>query len=419
MSEKTTNYDLDKPEMIDLVSSYISKLSNSLDVIDEELYKSETHRDSTSGVHNADYIPYAGEVSGASSVTEAIDELKSQLDTAVVGSGTSPAEVTSAREGLRGETNAVLNDRLDKAESMIAKTTIISTSTVLTDSYRGTILVDTTSGAIEITLPTISSTNLQLFKIKKIAGIGSVYIICDYLTDTIEGLFGTMICEKDESKTFLGDGDSTWHIIDKKNRELSYFNIMDYAAHFPLYDGSTNCYLALDRIKTVFPASGGTIFFPATSLGATYRLSTSFTLPANCRLKFGNGAKMTVARGRILTGVNTKVDVGLSQIFTVTGSIDGTWIIGNYFVTSTSYNPADITSGTQITTTVTVTGAGFGMMAECSFSRDLQGIIMTAYVSATDTVTVIFTNLTGSNVNLGTGDIRVRVYKDVLEPNYV
>jgi len=418
MSEKTTNYDLEKPEMTDLVSEYIPLLSDSLDTVDTELYKAENHREST-GAHNATSIPYAGEVSGASNISEAVNELKSQLDAAIVGSGTSPAEVTSAREGIRGESNATLNTRLDKSESLIGKTTTISESTILTDDYRGTILVDTTSGAVEIVLPTISSTNLQLFRIKKIQGDYSIYINCDYVTDNIDGFAGTMIVETNESKTFLGDGGTTWHIINKQNRELNYFNVLDYCSNNAIWDGSTNCYSALNSIKSVFPSDGGTIYFPSTSRGAEYYLNTSFTLPDNCKLKFDNGATMTINTGKTLTGVDTKVDVGLEQIFTVNGSIDGTWIIGNYFVNQTPYNPSNITSGSQVTTTVTVTGAQLGHIVDCSFSIDLQGLIMTAYVSSANTVTVIFANLTGGDINLGSGNIVVRVYKDLLEPNYV
>lgn len=79
---------------------------------------------------------------------------------------------------------------------------------------------------------------------------------------------------------------------------------------------------------------------------------------------------------------------------------------------STTFNPADLTDGTGETATVTVTGAGLGDFVEAvSFSLDLQGISLTAYVSATNTVSVRFQNETGGNLNLASGTLRVIVRK--------
>lgn len=74
-----------------------------------------------------------------------------------------------------------------------------------------------------------------------------------------------------------------------------------------------------------------------------------------------------------------------------------------------SYNPPPLADGDGTTTTVTVTGAALGDFAETSFSIDLQGITVTAWVSATDTVSVRFQNETGGALDLATGDLRARV----------
>lgn len=78
---------------------------------------------------------------------------------------------------------------------------------------------------------------------------------------------------------------------------------------------------------------------------------------------------------------------------------------------SAAYDPPSLATGVRATTTVTVTGAVLGDYAEVSFSRDLQGIDILAYVSAADTVTVVFMNNTGGTLDLLSGSIRVKVRK--------
>ena len=73
---------------------------------------------------------------------------------------------------------------------------------------------------------------------------------------------------------------------------------------------------------------------------------------------------------------------------------------------SATYDPANLVDGAGATTTVTVSGAVLGDMAFASFSLDLQGITMTAYVSVADTVSVRFQNETGGAVDLGSGTLR-------------
>jgi hypothetical protein len=81
-------------------------------------------------------------------------------------------------------------------------------------------------------------------------------------------------------------------------------------------------------------------------------------------------------------------------------------------VGSATYNPPDILNGAQTTTTVTATGAALGDSVVPSFGIDLQGIVMTAYVSAADTVTVTLRNDTGGAINLASSTLRVRVTKN-------
>lgn len=75
------------------------------------------------------------------------------------------------------------------------------------------------------------------------------------------------------------------------------------------------------------------------------------------------------------------------------------------------YDPANLVDGAGVTTTVTVTGAAVGDVAVASFSNDLQGIMLTAYVSATNTVSVRFQNETTGAIDLASGTIRATVFK--------
>lgn len=76
---------------------------------------------------------------------------------------------------------------------------------------------------------------------------------------------------------------------------------------------------------------------------------------------------------------------------------------------SATWNPGDLATGAQELTTVTVTGATLGQFALVSFSLDLQGLQLTGYVSAADTVTALLQNNTGGNINLASGTLRARV----------
>lgn len=69
--------------------------------------------------------------------------------------------------------------------------------------------------------------------------------------------------------------------------------------------------------------------------------------------------------------------------------------------------PSIVAGGT--TTTVPVTGAELGDKVVVSFGVDLQGLVCTAYVSATDTVTVVLYNPTVVSVNLTSTTIRAEV----------
>jgi hypothetical protein len=78
---------------------------------------------------------------------------------------------------------------------------------------------------------------------------------------------------------------------------------------------------------------------------------------------------------------------------------------------SVTYDPPSLADGAGVTTTVPVTGAVLGDYAEATFSRDIQGITVSAYVSAADTLSVRFQNESGGTLDLASGTLRARVRK--------
>lgn len=81
----------------------------------------------------------------------------------------------------------------------------------------------------------------------------------------------------------------------------------------------------------------------------------------------------------------------------------------DYDSARTTYDPASLLDGAGVTATVGCFGAALGDFAEASFSLDLQGILLTAWVSSAAVVSVRFQNETGGTVDLASGTLRVKV----------
>jgi hypothetical protein len=110
------------------------------------------------------------------------------------------------------------------------------------------------------------------------------------------------------------------------------------------------------------------------------------------------------------TVYNTAPVVGgsIGWTCTVAGS-PGTWCgfgtVSNNILGSATYDPPSLVDGAGATTTVTVTGAALGDFATASFSLDLQGVSVTAWVSAANTVSVRLQNETGGTIDLASGTL--------------
>lgn len=82
---------------------------------------------------------------------------------------------------------------------------------------------------------------------------------------------------------------------------------------------------------------------------------------------------------------------------------------------SKTYDPTSIANGGRDFTTVTVTGAALGdSVTGVSISVDQVGMLLSAYVSATNTVTVLYSNNSGVAIDLASHTLRVIVEKRYL-----
>jgi hypothetical protein len=79
-------------------------------------------------------------------------------------------------------------------------------------------------------------------------------------------------------------------------------------------------------------------------------------------------------------------------------------------VGSATWDPGNIANGAQTTTTITVTGAALGDIVLGSNSISTGGMSFTYYVSASDTVTVMAQNNSGSAVDLSSATVRAAVW---------
>lgn len=79
---------------------------------------------------------------------------------------------------------------------------------------------------------------------------------------------------------------------------------------------------------------------------------------------------------------------------------------------SATYDPPNLAAGAaDAIQTMTVTGAALGDFVDASFSLDLEGVVLRAWVSATNTVKYLFFNPTAGALNLASGTVRVRVWQ--------
>lgn len=114
----------------------------------------------------------------------------------------------------------------------------------------------------------------------------------------------------------------------------SKINVLNYVENREtIYDGVTSAVNAINSALMDIP-TGGTLYFPRLGDGI-YLIDSDLNLTAypNITLEFESGAKLNIADTKTLTGKNTKINAGLSQIFELNtnGIINGTWNVKEYY----------------------------------------------------------------------------------------
>ncbi len=133
------------------------------------------------------------------------------------------------------------------------------------------------------------------------------------------------------------------------------------------------------------------------------------TIIAEHNVAITNGTNIFL-RGSV--NFNMKVGAALSLVQKNDGKWYETGRLDNILSGSKTFDPSNLADGAGETTTVTVTGAALGDFVEgVSFSNDLQGMTVTGYVSAANTVSVRFQNESGGALDLASGTLRVEVRK--------
>jgi hypothetical protein len=82
--------------------------------------------------------------------------------------------------------------------------------------------------------------------------------------------------------------------------------------------------------------------------------------------------------------------------------------------TTATWAPGVVANGSQVSTTVTVPGAAVGDFVLVSHDKILtSALILSAHVSASDTVTVVIANLSGAVPTVASGALKVLVLKSI------
>jgi hypothetical protein len=126
----------------------------------------------------------------------------------------------------------------------------------------------------------------------------------------------------------------------------------------------------------------------------------------------------TIARdSEVTTAITTAISALQAQadpfpIYQTQTEGDARYVqLANVLNGSATYDPPSLATGAVSVTSFTLTGAVVGDFCIASFSVNLQGVMMHAWISATDTFSVLFFNPTGIAVDLISGTLRGRVWK--------
>lgn len=103
--------------------------------------------------------------------------------------------------------------------------------------------------------------------------------------------------------------------------------------------------------------------------------------------------------------------VGAATRGAIAQNFTGASETGTVLYGSATWDPGSIAVGGSETFAFTVTGAAVGDFVTASFSQNLSGLVISGYVSSSNTVRVTLANNTGGAINLSSGTVRVRIEK--------
>lgn len=147
----------------------------------------------------------------------------------------------------------------------------------------------------------------------------------------------------------------------------------------------------------------------------SYKLSANFDFTTNVCLNTSG----TIGQGTICGSQNNSNVADMTNAATYTNGFEMSGNTSAYTGATTWRNPqgsavvdpANVANGASTSGTITATGAALGDTAIATFSLSLQGMNLSAFVSAANTVTWVLTNNTGGALDLASGTMRVKVTK--------
>ena len=236
-------------------------------------------------------------------------------------------------------------------------------------------------------VPTVRNINVE--------SVSCPILYCDVRSD-IDSIYGNYVTATDAITV-------TQAYSSIKNVQLS--NCTDRS----IYVSGTNVELDGIHLVNCGQANSRAIQFQAAS-AIVKNVSILFTgaRPANfVGILFGSGAP------RFISNVLAKAassDFNASSVMTFSSGTSGASIRNvspNPFSLSQVYDPGSIANGSIASVALTVSGVTFGMICSAVLSISTSGLVLSAQVSAADTITVTLTNNTGGAVDLASSTLTV------------
>jgi polygalacturonase len=194
-------------------------------------------------------------------------------------------------------------------------------------------------------------------------------------------------------------------VIDYNNIESCKFRNFDITGNKTNVQNLNNCNNSLFRGYSLKEGASTANAFTGTGQGNTFK---DIVL---------NGAKLIdffISSATFLNNVIQDVvyyNATTASNLTTANTVGSRTFYPNNLIGSATYDPPSLSTGTEASTSVTVTNAALGDFVVASFGVDTQGVKMIAYVSAANTVTVVFRNDTGTTKDLGSSLLKAKVIK--------